>query len=241
MADGPSRGRELHPGTGKLSVVVVAETRLYRDGLAQMLERDPRLQIVATAGDAETGVTAISRHCPDAVLLDIGLAGSGAIVLKAITDAAPDQRVVAFGVADTEDAVIACAEAGASGFVPADAGLDDLARLLQGVMRDEVMCSPRLTGTLLRRVGALARERSAAEPEVRLTSRETQIVSLIEQGLSNKEIAERLHIGLPTVKNHVHHLLEKLGVSRRGAAVARVRALRRRETNRISGAPGIST
>ena len=89
-----------------------------------------------------------------------------------------------------------------------------------------VVFSPRLAGTLLRRIGALARERHDDEPDVRLTARETQILALIDDGLANKEIASRLHISLPTVKNHVHNLLEKLDVTRRGEAVARARALR---------------
>ncbi|HEX6228839.1 MAG TPA: response regulator transcription factor [Solirubrobacterales bacterium] len=134
---------------------------------------------------------------------------------------------MAFGIAESEDVVIRCAEAGVAGYVPHDATLEQLIEVLDAALRDEVVCSPRLAGTLLRRVGALAREIGpAGGSDVRLTARETQIVALIDEGLSNKEIAARLQIGTPTVKNHVHHILEKVGASRRGEAAARVRALR---------------
>jgi DNA-binding NarL/FixJ family response regulator len=205
--------------------LVVAETRLYRDGLVEILARHPRVEVVGSASDLETARAAIAEGRPDAVLADVGLAGDTA-ALREIVASAPGGRVIAFGVVDSEQAIIDFAEAGVAGYVPRDAALDDLVAVVEGVMRDEVICSPRVARTLLRRVGALARERAPNGPEVHLTSRETQIVALIDEGLSNKEIASRLQIEVATVKNHVHNLIEKLGVRRRAEAAARVRALR---------------
>jgi two-component system nitrate/nitrite response regulator NarL len=206
-----------------LRTAVVAETRLYREGLAQLLGEHPQIDVIGTAGGVE-GALALLRPAPDAVLLDVRLARRPGVVAQLI-ETAPDIRVVAFGVADDEQTVIECAEAGVAGYVSCEAGIEELVEVLAGAVRDEVVCPPRVAGTLLRRVGALARERRGTEPEVRLTARETQIVALIDDGLSNKEIAARLHISLATVKNHIHNLLEKLQARRRGEAAARAREL----------------
>jgi two-component system, NarL family, nitrate/nitrite response regulator NarL len=213
---------------GCVRTAVIAETRLYREGLAHLLGRDSRVEVIGTAAGIETGLAMVFREAPDAVLLDVRLATELHLVAELI-DAAPETRVIAFGVADEEETIIACAEAGVAGYVPCEAGVEELVCVVTGAIRDEVVCGPRVAGTLLRRVGALARECRGDVPEVRLTARETQIVALIDDGLSNKEIAARLHISLATVKNHIHNLLEKLNVSRRGEAAARARKLRVRQ------------
>jgi DNA-binding NarL/FixJ family response regulator len=205
--------------------LVVAETRLYRDGLVEILARHPRVEVIGTASDVEGALAAIAQGRPDAVVADVGLAG-GAAALREIVGSAPGGRVVAFGVVDSEQVIIDFAEAGVAGYVPREATLEDLVAVVEGAMRDEVICSPRVARTLLRRVGVLARAHSDDGADVRLTSRQTQIVALIDEGLSNKEIARRLQIEVTTVKNHVHNLIEKLGVRRRAEAAARVRALR---------------
>jgi two-component system, NarL family, nitrate/nitrite response regulator NarL len=209
-----------------IGVLVVAATRLYREGLVERLETVPGLRVAGSAAGRDEAVGLIRELRPDIVLLDMSLA-QDVQTLRVLVDCEPRVRVVAFGVAESEDVVIACAEAGVSGYVGRDASLDQLVSILEGAAREEVVCSPKVAATLLRRVGALARERGtgAAAPEQRLTSRETQVVALIDEGLSNKEIAARLNIELATVKNHVHNIIEKLQVSGRGEAAARVRAL----------------
>jgi DNA-binding NarL/FixJ family response regulator len=159
---------------------------------------------------------------PDVVLLDMGLATDADAVAKIVAAVAP-ARVVAFGLADDEEAVIRCAEGGVLGYVPCEASVDDLVDVIDAVVRDELIVSPRVAATLLRRVGALAQSHTGGGPDVRLTSRETQIMALVDDGLSNKAIAQRLQIEVATVKNHVHNVLEKLGATGRADAAARVR------------------
>jgi DNA-binding NarL/FixJ family response regulator len=213
--------------------LVVAQTRLYREGLARVLACDPRIDVTGTAHSIESGLAAIASTDPDAVLLDVGMASTPGIVCELLR-MSPRTPVVAFGVADNEETVIRCAEAGIAGYVHCEASVDELVSVVVGAIRDEVVCTPRLAGTLLRRIATLARESEGDAPEIRLTSRETQILGLIDLGLSNKEIAARLQLSLSTVKNHTHNLLEKLGVSRRSEAGARARALRVRIADRIS-------
>jgi two-component system, NarL family, nitrate/nitrite response regulator NarL len=130
----------------------------------------------------------------------------------------PQVRVVALGVPETDGHVLACIEAGVAGYVPRDGSLETLVATLMGVDRGEVLCSPRIIGSLFRRVAELAAQ--PQPPLERLTVRELEILELIDQGLTNKEIARRLCIELSTVKNHVHNILEKLQVRRRADAAA---------------------
>lgn len=147
-------------------------------------------------------------------------------MVRAIAGTAPDVKVVALAVAETEteDDIISCAEAGIAGYVPREGSGEDLLWTIEHVARGEAPCSPRIAATLLRRVAALAAERRpASRGATGLTPRQRQIVGLIGQGLSNREIAQRLCIELSTVKNHVHSALEKLGTNRRAEAVALLR------------------
>jgi DNA-binding NarL/FixJ family response regulator len=133
----------------------------------------------------------------------------------------PGVKVIAFAVSEIEDDLIACIEAGIAGFVTRDASIDDLAQSIMNALRDEVICPPRIAGLLFKRVAALS---EAGTPNVQmLTRREREIAELLNEGLSNKEIARNLRIGSATVKNHVHNILEKLHVRRRGEAAARLR------------------
>ena len=162
---------------------------------------------------------AIERRAPDVVLLDAGLP-DGVAVTRAIRSRAPDVRVIVISVPDGD--VLAFAEAGIAGFVTREASTAELLAAIASVERGEALCSPRAAAALLDRVATLATEPVAArEP---LTAREKEILGLITAGLSNKEIATRLVIGVPTVKTHVHNILRKLGASRRGQAAARALA-----------------
>jgi DNA-binding NarL/FixJ family response regulator len=203
-------------------VVVATEVCLYREGLALSLERRGAAEIAAmTASPGET-VERVVACRPDVVLLDMAMSGASAVVRR-VREAVPPVQVVALAIAETEEVVVACAEAGVAGYVPRDASMDDLVRTLRAVARGELECPSRIAASLFRRVGALAGRHPEPEGAHALTPREREIVALIDRGCSNKEIARRLDIGLSTVKNHVHNLLEKLGVARRSAAAARVR------------------
>ena len=206
------------------SVLIVTDIRLYREGLAHILCRERGVQVIGTSSAREALSEVVARH-PAVALVDMASHGSLATI-RALALGAPQLKIVALAVRDAEGEVIACAEAGISGLVSRDASLDDLVQTIDSVARDEMVCSPRVAASLLRRVRTLAAERARAPVDLHLTGREMQILRLIEEGLSNKEIAQRLCIEVPTVKHHVHNLLEKLGVSRRGEAVARIRGLR---------------
>jgi DNA-binding NarL/FixJ family response regulator len=204
-----------------IRVAVVAEVRLYRDGIAQALERDPRFEVVVVAGTSAEGIALIAERLPDVALVDLATRDGPALV-RALLAEAPEVFVVTLGVDEDEDQLLPLAEAGMAGYVSREGSLDDLLATMESVSRGESLCSPRIAAALLRRVAALAGEHRRPEPAP-LTAREQQVLALVEQGLSNKQIARALTIQVPTVKNHVHTILEKLQVSRRGEAAALLR------------------
>lgn len=202
-----------------IRVLVIAGVRLYRDGIGAALARDARIEVVGTASTAAEALALAREREPDAAVLDLGAAGPS--VVRELTEAAPRLRVVALAVQEVDADVVDWAEAGIAGFVTQDGTVADLVAAVVAAVRDELVCSPRMAAALLRRVRAAAGAAAGAEPA--LTPREVEIARLLECGLTNKEIASRLHIELPTVKNHVHRILEKLGVGRRTEAAARIR------------------
>jgi len=129
-------------------------------------------------------------------------------------------------VVDEERQALRCAEAGVAAFVTGEATGEQLLAAILDVGRGEFSCSPRISALLVERVRTLSQSAAAPTPHAHLTPRERAIADLVAEGLSNKEIAARLGIELCTVKNHVHHILEKLQVARRTQAAARVRRAR---------------
>jgi len=211
--------------------IIVSSLRLLRDGLADALARSTAIAVVASVADAERARDAIARHKPDVVLLDIEMPNSLALV-RAVHDDPPSPKIVAFAASDADEALVVYIEAGIDGYVTRDGSLNDVVATVESVGRGETIISPRLAASLFQRLASQRRRtEQGADPETReLTLRERQILALVEQGLANKEIARTLGIELATVKNHVHHVLEKLKVSRRGQAAARARSTNRHGT-----------
>jgi two-component system nitrate/nitrite response regulator NarL len=196
----------------QIRVALVVDIGVYRDALARALEG---------LGFAVIGSAATSGES-DVALVDVTRA-RGLETLRELAERAPGVRLVAVAVRDFEPDVLACIEAGAVGYVLRDASLEDLADTVHRAVRDEPLASPHLIATLMRRVAALAANGDRASFG-QLTTREVEVVELIEKGLSNKEIAAQLSIAVTTVKNHVHSILEKLKVQRRGEAASLVRS-----------------
>jgi two-component system nitrate/nitrite response regulator NarL len=205
-----------------LSILIVSEIRLYREGLAELLASYGSLRVAGTAEPADEAVSLVCEYRPAVVLIDQALPG-GLALSRALLELQPEVRVVALGVPDDSESVLAIAEAGIIGYVPREGTVADLVGTVERAVRGELQVSPQMAGAIVRRLAM----RAAVGAEVRrdpLTARESEILGLIDKGLSNKEIAVRLGIEVATVKNHVHNMLEKLRVHRRGEAVAHLRS-----------------
>jgi two-component system, NarL family, nitrate/nitrite response regulator NarL len=208
-------------GDDVVRVVVVSDVPLYREGIAQILSATPSVEVSRTV--TIEALARLDAPDPDVALVDL-TAGGGVAAVRAARDVLPDARVVALGVLESEAELLPLVEAGVAGYVSSGASSDELVDAVRSAARGECLASPRIVGGLMRHVAALAGRRGSSQGALpRLTSREREILGLIEQGLSNKEIARRLVIEVTTVKNHVHNILEKLGVTRRGEAAALAR------------------
>jgi two-component system, NarL family, nitrate/nitrite response regulator NarL len=199
-------------------VLIISGIRLYREGLAQALMRVDTVNVVGQVSDREPALDQLRSASLDAVLIDAFIA-EGPTVVRDIRAVAPAVPIVALGVGESEADILSWIEAGIAAFVTHEESLTDLVTAVHRAVRGEFVCSPQMAGSLVRKVAALAANRHRPVIDTPLTRREWEIGSLLEQHLSNKEIAVRLGVELATVKNHVHNLLEKLGVHRRTDAV----------------------
>jgi two-component system nitrate/nitrite response regulator NarL len=199
-------------------IYIVSDVRLYREGLISSLTRHGHLRILG-AGSACNALEQIIRLRPQVLLLDLSVRDSFALPRRA-QELVPALRVVAFAVEELEENILACARAGICGYVPQDGSTEDVVAAIVHALKGELLCSPRIAAHLLSRVAALPDNRAGAPIHVLLTRRERQVAALLACDFPNKEIARRLHLAPATIKNHVHNILQKLNVHRRGDVAA---------------------
>jgi DNA-binding NarL/FixJ family response regulator len=204
---------------GEVRMLIVDDCTLYRENLARVLLSHGAASC-GTAWDLISLRAAIEDARPRIMLLNISTRNRATLLRQAL-ELGLDLRVIVTGVAgDDEAEIIECAEAGVAGYHMRTDSIDDLLALIRRVAAGEVSCPPRVAELLVRRLSSLAVQRQPATVEPILTTREAQILRMLEVGLSNREIAEQLFIAVHTVKNHVHSLLTKLNVSTRAQAAA---------------------
>jgi DNA-binding NarL/FixJ family response regulator len=228
-----SRARD-HAARPRL--LLLCDVRLYRDGLVTSLQRRDRFDIVGASDLSDKSVEHAAAQNPDGVILDMS-DSRGFEVAKRLIAILPKLKIIAFGVRETEGLVLACAEAGIAGYVTPDSTEEDLTHVIASALRGELSCSPRIAGLLFKTVGALSSSPASRIGRESLTKRENQILDLLCQGKSNKEIGRTLRISYATVKNHVHNILEKLEVRRRGEAAAHLRTLNSPYPRQPAGRP----
>jgi DNA-binding NarL/FixJ family response regulator len=219
--------------------IVIAENEVemsMQSGSALSVERAPVLNAVdAPSPRTRPGVFIVSdvRLYREADVIILEVAGPGSFGLaKSLSAQLPAVKIIAFAFSDVEQEVLACAAAGFAGYVARDGSEADLMAAVEDALRGELFCSPRTAGVLFRHVAALSAQSAPTTGRPGLTQRECEILALLGQGLSNKEIARAMRIGGATVKNHVHRILEKLQVRRRGEAAARFCTLQHAEPPR---------
>lgn len=217
-----ARGASLSDAeSARIRVAIAGSVRLYRDGLAHGLGRHAGLSVVL-ATDYESLVERATEVDADILLLDVSAPGTP-VLLDALRSAVPRTQIIAFAIGDSDDTVLEFVEAGVVAFIPRDCALSELVATIERVACGEALWSPRRMGMLCRRLAELASAARAPRSPASLTGREQEIATCIDLGMSNKQIAAKLGIEVSTVKNHVHKLLEKLHVTRRGEAAAFVR------------------
>jgi DNA-binding NarL/FixJ family response regulator len=200
-------------------VLLVTDVRLHRELLADALADHDGLEL---AGSAPGDLATTAAFFEPAVVVVNTATLAPADELHSLSRALPEAKIVVLGVPTDDDAIVRILEAGAAGFVTAEQSLPDLVAAVEAAAAGELECPPHLAAALVRRVTALAAGGARETNGNGLTPRQRQIASLIADGLSNKQIARILSIERATVKNHVHTILIKLGITRRDQVAARL-------------------
>jgi DNA-binding NarL/FixJ family response regulator len=213
-----------------LGVSIISEVKFIGESLVDSLSRDNRLSVHGAFDSWNEGLSGASDDNLEVVLIDSALNG-GLTAVKLIRGTAPGVLVVVIGLTETYEDVIAWAEAGIAGYVPKHESLSDVPTLLLRIAQGEQSCSASVASGLLRNT---CRKLTPPDQSPELTTREAQIIELIAAGMTNKEIARRLNIGLPTAKTHVHHLLGKLHLQRRTQAAEWIRRQQPRAIKPVS-------
>jgi len=211
---------------GKIRVLLIEDNRFLREGITDILRSHGDFVVDARAdGDGYTGGLEVLRP-PDVVLLDLGLEKENSLKLMTVLrDRFPESRVIAMDILPEQDDIVQFVKAGGCGFILKNAPVDDYVKTIKAVAGGATILPAVLTKSLFTQIveSVLKSGNSVPDHAIQLTKREREIVDLISQGMSNKEIAQQLHIATFTVKSHVHNVLEKLELSTRLQIAAFVR------------------
>lgn len=202
-------------------VLVVDDHDLFRMGLRDLLE-DEGFE-VADAVSGEAAIRRLPGFRPDVVVMDVNMPGlSGIEAAQRVTETMPGVAVLMLSVAGEIESVLDAIRAGASGYLLKDASLEDIVEGIRLAATGHSALAPRVASRLVTEVRATDRRRSPTRPAVpeHFSDRERDVLRLLAGGHDNRAIAERLYLSPSTVKNHVSHLLEKLGVDNRVQAAA---------------------
>jgi DNA-binding NarL/FixJ family response regulator len=207
-----------------MKLIVVTPIRLFGEGLASCFLCHTEISLVATVSNLSHLRESLETIEADIVLIDV-TQGVDLDEVRAVALERADIALVALGLQEQRQDVIRCGRAGFSGYVARSASVEELCKALSDVSSGRLACSAEISGGLLRALFRMDRRTQADDLEDALTRREGEVLQLIGQGLSNKEIARDLSLSLATVKHHVHHVLQKLKLPRRAQAMRRVREM----------------
>jgi two-component system NarL family response regulator len=213
------------PGTAAdpdatIRVLICDDHALFRRGLVMVLESEPGIDVVAEAEDGEEAVRQAEEAAPDVILMDVRMPKmSGIEATRAISDVVPTAKILMLTVSDEEEDLYEAVKAGATGYLLKEISIEEVANAIRAVMTGQSLISPSMASKLLSEFNNLAKAAQQKVLAPKLTDRELQVLKLVAQGMSNREVAEQLFISENTVKNHVRNILEKLHLHSRMEAV----------------------
>jgi len=205
-------------GPPPIALVLIDDNRLLREGLTAMIHSQPGFKVLAASADVNEALQKVREAKPDVVLLDFGLEDHDSLSLTMTVRAdVPSARVIVMGLLPLQEDVADYVRAGASGFVMKDASFADFFATIRAVAAGAEVLPQQLTNSLFSQIARNVPTNGKAKvlDAVRLTKREREVIDLLGEGCSNKEIATRLNIAVHTVKSHVHNVLEKLALHTR--------------------------
>ena len=203
----------------KIRLLLIEDNRLLRDGIAAMIKEQSDMQVVAAVDDGKNISELMDKLNPDIVLLDLGLRNQNSLqVVKLIKKDYPETRIIVMDLIPLQADVFEFVRAGVSGFILKDANIAEFFKTIHSVYEGAQVLPPHLTGSLFSQIieNAITESKPSIIVEsVQMTKREREVIELISDGCSNKEIAEKLNLSTYTVKSHVHNILEKLTLNTR--------------------------
>ncbi|MET9320733.1 response regulator transcription factor [Streptomyces sp. NPDC003038] len=204
-----------------IKVMIADDQMMVRQGFTVLLNAQPDIEVVGQAVDGADAVQKVAEFGPDVVLMDIRMPGMGGIEATSVITGVPGAtvKVLVLTTFDLDEYVYEALRAGASGFLLKDASADQLAEAVRVVAAGEALLSPNITKRLITEFSRMGAPRAPSRARIEeLTERETEVLSLIAQGMSNAEISEHLILAEQTVKTHVSRILVKLGLRDRTQA-----------------------
>jgi DNA-binding NarL/FixJ family response regulator len=203
----------------KIRILLIEDNKLLRDGIVSILKKQPDMHVVATVGNGENVLLIMGKVKPNVVLLDLGLRNQDSLQIVKLTKQHFDgTKIIVMDLIPLQADVLEFVQAGVSGFILKDASIVEFLKTVRSVYQGIQVLPPHLTGSLFSQIVEQtihSSKPSAIVESVRMSKREKQVIELISDGATNKEIAQKLHLSTYTVKSHVHNILEKLALSTR--------------------------
>jgi len=202
----------------KIRLLLIEDNRLLRDGIYSILKTHKDIVIIAASGDGKNTLHKIRQLKPTIVLLDLGLRSQNSLhVVEIVNNDFPQAKIIVMDLAPVQADILQYVKAGASGFILKDASLNDFIITIRTVAEGSTVLPPLLADSLFSQIveHAVREGKPHLKEAVRMTKREQEIMALLSEGLSNKEISRKIHISSYTVKSHIHNIMEKLALHTR--------------------------
>ena len=205
--------------TNKIRILLIEDNRLLREGISELLKKQPDMKVVTTVGNGENILALIDKQKPNLVLLDLGLRSQNSLhIVKLVKKDYPEVKIIVMDLIPLQADIFEFVQAGVSGFMLKDISVSEFLKTIRSVMEGTQVLPPHLTGSLFSQIVEHAingLSPGKLNESIMMTKRERQVIELIADGNTNKEIAQKLHLSTYTVKSHVHNILEKLALNTR--------------------------
>lgn len=202
----------------KIRLLLIEDNRLLRDGIHSILKAHKDIVIIAASGDGKNTLVKIKELKPNVILLDLGLRSQNSLhVVEIVKKDFPDAKIIVMDLAPVQADILQYVKAGANGFILKDASLNEFLVTIRTVAEGSTVLPPLLVDSLFSQIvdHAVREGKPKLKEAVRMTAREREVIVLLGEGLTNKEIAQKIHVSTYTVKSHIHNIMEKLALHTR--------------------------
>jgi DNA-binding NarL/FixJ family response regulator len=202
----------------KIRLLLIEDNRLLRDGIHSILKAHKDIIIIAASGDGKHTLLKIKELKPNVILLDLGLRSQNSLhVVEIVKKDFPDAKIIVMDLAPVQADILQYVKAGANGFILKDASLNDFLITIRTVADGSTVLPPLLVDSLFSQIvdHAVREGKTKLKEAVRMTAREREVIVLLGEGLTNKDIAQKIHVSTYTVKSHIHNIMEKLALHTR--------------------------